>query len=198
MIKYNGVEGPVDWLSEKCSYRRSERYVSNHTKGIVLTGKIKWLKDNWPWLLPMAAISAFFPLTICILTTILSACFLVIKSSKIYRQTVKTVRNNDKVVELLGSPVQPGLLVMGNINRGVAGITVNLSVPFIGPHGHATAFVVAQKEDKEWRFITLQVQCREGGGNVDLLVASEVLSGVKKNQADTLCRDKETGSSISQ
>lgn len=139
-----------------------------HAKGWILVNKLRWFGKNWLWVLPMAAIASVFPLTICILTTVLLVCFLVIKSSNIYRQTVATVSNNDKVVELLGSPVKPGLLVMGNINRGATGTMVNLSVPFCGPHGRATAFVVAHKEDKNWRFTTLQVECQEGA-HVDLL-----------------------------
>lgn len=124
---------------------------------------------NWKWLLPLAVISAFFPITICVLTAVLITCFLVIKSSRVYRKTVATVEGNPEVISHLGSPVKPGLLVMGNISRMSTGTMVNLSVPISGPRGRATAFAVLRKEEERWRFTTLQVECREGGAHIDLL-----------------------------
>ncbi|MCB2183775.1 MAG: cytochrome c oxidase assembly factor 1 family protein [Desulfobulbaceae bacterium] len=117
----------------------------------------------------MTVISAFFPITLCVLATVLFVCFLVIRSSTIYKMSVAAVHENDKVTAQLGSPVQPGLLVMGNICSRSTGKMVNLSIPLSGPLGHATAFVVARRQDKKWKFTTLQVQCREAGAHIDLL-----------------------------
>jgi len=130
---------------------------------------LNWLKQNWKWLLPMAVISAFFPITIFALTSVLLTCLFCVKSSKIYRKTIITVQKNDRVLKLIGSPVKAGLLVMGNISRRTTETMVNMSIPLSGPDGQATVFAVAKRQKKEWCFTTLQVQCRKSGTHIDLL-----------------------------
>jgi hypothetical protein len=117
----------------------------------------------------MAALGIFVPVTTCILVTVLVFSFLAFRTSTIYKQTMAAVRKDERLIELIGSPVQPGLLVLGTFSRHAAGTMVNLTIPLYGPKGKATAFAVGSRTGKEWRFTTLQVQAKGRPDHIDLL-----------------------------
>jgi hypothetical protein len=128
-----------------------------------------WFKSNWKWFVPIAILSCFVPVTTGILTAILLTCFVAIRSSKIFKLTVATVQTDKQVIHLLGSPITPGLLVLGNISRRASGTMVNLTIPLSGPQGNATVFAVASKKDDQWIFSSLQLQCKDHGPRINLL-----------------------------
>jgi len=134
-----------------------------------MNARITWLRYNWKWLLPMAALGIFVPVTTCILVTVLLFSFLAFRTSTIYKQTMAAVRTDDRLIELIGSPVQPGILVLGTFSRHASGTMVNLTIPLYGPKGKATAFAVGSKTGGKWKFTTLQVQAKDRQDNIDLL-----------------------------
>jgi hypothetical protein len=79
------------------------------------------------------------------------------------------VRTDERIEQLLGASIQPGLFVLGTISRRVSGTMVNLTIPLYGSRGRATAFAVAKKNDKNWEFTTLQVQTRDQDRHINLL-----------------------------
>jgi len=130
---------------------------------------MQWFKSNWKWFVPMAILSGFVPVTTGIFTGILLTCFVVIRSSKIFKLTVATVQADKQVIEHLGLPINPGLLVLGNISRRASGTMVNLTIPLSGSQGNATVFAVASKKDNQWIFSSLQLQFPDHGPRIDLL-----------------------------
>jgi len=134
-----------------------------------MTAQLTWLKYNWKWALPMVALGIFVPVTSCVFGTIILISFLAVRTSKIYKQAMVAVRADDRMVELIGSPIQPGLFVLGTINRRASGTMVNLTIPLYGPKGKATAFAVAAKTEGKWNFSTLQVQAKSTQAHIDLL-----------------------------
>ncbi len=131
--------------------------------------QIIWLKYNWKWLLPMVVLGIFVPVTSCVFATVLLVSFLGVRTSKIYKQTMAAVRNDARSTRLTGTPMQPGIFVLGTFSRRASGSMVNLTVPLYGPKGKATAFAVAAKTDGEWQFTTLQVQASDGQEHINLL-----------------------------
>lgn len=129
-----------------------------------------WFKSNWKWFIPMAILSCFVPVTTAIFTAILLTCFVVIRTSKFFKLTVTTVQGDKRVIEHLGSPINPGLLVLGNISRRASGTMVNLTIPLSGSQGNATLFAVASKKDNQWIYSSLQIQCPDHGPRIDLLL----------------------------
>jgi hypothetical protein len=134
-----------------------------------MTALLTWLKYNWKWALPMAALGIFVPVTSCVLVTILLISFLLFRTSAIYKQALDAVRRDDQVIALVGAPVRPGLLVLGTFSRHTSGTMVNLTIPLYGPLGKATAFAGGAKRDGEWQFITLQVHAKGRRDSIDLL-----------------------------
>jgi hypothetical protein len=110
-----------------------------------------------------------FPATGSIVVAVLLVCLLVIKSSKVYRKTLRAVRDYDGTTDRLGTPVLPGLLVMGNMSRMPSGLMVSLTVPVFGPRDQATVFAVAHRKGGDWHFTTLQLQDRNSSVHIDLL-----------------------------
>lgn len=70
---------------------------------------------------------AVFPATGSIIVAVLLVCLLAIKSSKVYRKTLQAVQDYDGTTDRLGTPVLPGLLVMGNMSRMPSGLMVSLT-----------------------------------------------------------------------
>ncbi len=136
-----------------------------------MTAQLTWLKYNWKWALPMGALGIFVPVTSCVFVTILLISFLVVRTSTIYKKAMVAVRTDDRMVDLIGSPIQPGLFVLGTVSRRAAGTMVNITIPLYGPGGKATAFAVAAKTDGNWNFTTLQVQVKSRQAYIDLLKA---------------------------
>ena len=131
---------------------------------------MQWFTSNWKWFLPMAILSCFVPVTTGIFTAIILTCFVGIRSTKVYKLTVSTVKADQRAIELLGEPIKPGLLVLGNISRrGTAGTMINLKVPLSGSHATATVFAVANKKNNQWTFSSLQLQCSDNGPRIDFL-----------------------------
>ncbi len=134
-----------------------------------MTALLTWFKYNWKWALPMVALGIFVPVTSFIFVTIILISYLTVRTSTIYKQAMVAVRTDDRIVELIGSPIQPGLFVLGTISRRTSGTMVNLTIPLYGPEGKATAFAVAAKTEGNWDFTTLQVQVKSRQAHVDLL-----------------------------
>ena len=68
----------------------------------------------------------------------------------------------------LGTPVEAGWLVSGNIETSGGSGTTDLSIPLSGPEGSGTLFLEAEKSAGEWRFSYITLDLDEGG-EIDLL-----------------------------
>lgn len=133
-----------------------------------------WLKYNWKWAIPLVALGIFVPVTSCVFLTVLLVSFLGVRSLKVYKLTMTAVRADARPARLIGTPLQPGILVLGTYSRRVSGPMVNLTVPLYGPEGKATAFAVAAKTDGKWQFTTLQIQVKGQQEHIDLLKPEEL------------------------
>lgn len=127
-----------------------------------------WWSRNWKWFVPVG----------CLGTIILVAGFVAVimfivlgfmKSSDVYKEAVANAKANTSVIDVLGSPIEEGLFVSGNINVSGTSGRANLSIPISGPDGKATVFVVATREAGNWHFSTLVVEFKESGTQISLL-----------------------------
>ena len=93
--------------------------------------------------------------------------FSAIKSNYVYREAVRRAQSNPQVIARLGTPIETGWWVSGNVNiKGQSG-QAEISIPIHGPKANATIHADALKENSNWRYTRLVV---EGGGPpIDLL-----------------------------
>lgn len=80
------------------------------------------------------------------------------KSSPVYVEAMKAAQADPRVVEALGTPIQPGWFVSGSIEeQGISG-DANLTIPISGPHGSGTLYASAREGNGVWQFYTLAVK----------------------------------------
>jgi hypothetical protein len=93
--------------------------------------------------------------------------FSAIKSSYVYTEAVRRAQSNPQVIARLGTPIESGWWVSGNVNiKGQSG-NAEISIPIHGPKANATIHADATQENSNWKFTRLVV---EGGGPpIDLL-----------------------------
>ena len=113
----------------------------------------EWLLRNWKWVVPVLTLVVLlgFGLFMALILGVL-------KSSDAYRGAVERTRAAPEVIAALGTPIEPGFLVTGNIEvKGESG-TARLEIPVSGPKGAATIYVSATRSLGIWHFPGLIVE----------------------------------------
>lgn len=88
--------------------------------------------------------------------------FATMKQSDAYQNSLALVQKNPQVIEMLGSPIESGWLVSGNVNTSVGTGSAEISYSISGPKGSADVYVKATKVLDHWEFIDLFVQSQSG------------------------------------
>ena len=126
-----------------------------------------WFARNWKWFIPMGCLTAV-AVMVGFVVMIMFVVFGAIKSAEPYKVGVEKARANAAVTQALGTPIEEGMFVAGNINVSGPSGQANLSIPLSGPDGKGTLTVVAEKSGGQWTFSTLVLE-PEGGQSVNLL-----------------------------
>ncbi len=131
-----------------------------------------WWKRNWKWVVPVGCLT---PVLMCggFFVLIFSLVFGLLKSSDAYTDSLAAARSSTQLQAALGTPIEPGFLVMGDIevsgSEGFADITYNI----FGPNGEATMFVVAYRSAGQWTYETLVAEIETTGDQIDLLAGNQ-------------------------
>jgi Cytochrome oxidase complex assembly protein 1 len=91
-----------------------------------------------------------------------------IKSTDAYRGARARVESDPRVIEALGSPVEAGWWMSGNVRVENRRGSADFSFPVHGPKGRADVHVVATKEADRWNYSELTVT-PANGPPIDLL-----------------------------
>ena len=93
--------------------------------------------------------------------------FSVIKSNYVFTEAMRRAQANPQVTARLGTPIEAGWLISGNVSVKNETGEAHLSIPIHGPRGGAMLYVDAFKKTNNWSYTRLEV---EGGGPpIDLL-----------------------------
>lgn len=84
-----------------------------------------------------------------------------IKSSYVYSEAVRRAQSNPQVMARLGTPMETGWWVSGNVNIHNDSGHAQITIPIHGPKARATIHADAVEESNNWKFTRLVV---EGGG----------------------------------
>ncbi|MGH9669098.1 MAG: cytochrome c oxidase assembly factor Coa1 family protein [Terriglobales bacterium] len=126
-----------------------------------------WWSRNWKWFVPVGCLTLI--LLFCLfIGLIFSVVLTSMKSSDAYKQAVAKARANPTVVEKLGTPIEEGLFVTGNINVQNNSGDADLQIPISGPKGKAVIHAVARKSAGTWEYSRLTIAI-EGQPELDLL-----------------------------
>ncbi len=126
-----------------------------------------WWQRNWKWFVPvcLGSVVLFAGFIVLILTIV----FGMMKSSDAYKDALAMARANPYVQDALGSPIEEGLLVAGNINISGSSGYADLAIPVSGPDGSGTIYVVASKSAGQWTFLKLVVGIKATNERIDLI-----------------------------
>jgi hypothetical protein len=131
------------------------------------TSERTWWGRNWKWAVPVGCLT---PLLGCggTIGLIFVVVFGAIKSSDVYTEALAKAKADQRVVAVLGEPIEAGYMVSGNIEvNGPAG-KANLAIPISGPKKSGTLNVVATRNAGAWEYSTLQVAPGGSGDPIDL------------------------------
>ena len=78
-------------------------------------------------------------------------------------------KESQEVQQSIGTPIEEGVFVSGNISVSGPVGQANLSMPIQGPDGKATIYLVAEKTAGEWVFSTLVVEVSSSKERIDLI-----------------------------
>ena len=84
--------------------------------------------------------------------------FAIMKGNDAYKQTMAQVQSNSQVVEALGTPIQAGWFVTGNIKLNGSEGAAGISVPISGPKNSGTVTSRATKIAGVWDIHLLVVR----------------------------------------
>lgn len=130
-----------------------------------------WWGRNWKWIVPTGCLTM---LLVCggLVTLIFSIVLGSLKSSDVYKESVAKAQNNPPVIAALGTPVEPGFWVSGNMNVSGSGGNADLSIPISGPQGKGTIYVTATKSAGKWNYSTMVSEISSSGERINLLAGS--------------------------
>jgi hypothetical protein len=89
------------------------------------------------------------------------------KRSHVYREALSQAQNDPRVVAALGSPIEAGWWVKGNVHLDSNGGVADLTFPISGPKAKASEHAVATYDGSKWNYERLTVT-PDGGTPIDL------------------------------
>ncbi len=127
-----------------------------------------WWQRNWKWFVPVGCLGLLVLFT-GFIALIVSVVFGILKSSEVYQVALDAARSEPAVEMALGTPIEEGLFVMGNINVSGSSGNADLAIPISGPEDEGTIYAVAEKSAGQWAFSILEVEIKTTGERIDLL-----------------------------
>ena len=127
-----------------------------------------WFQRNWKWFVPVGC-GGIVAVIVAFVAVILMIIMGSIKTSDAFKMALATAAQDLRVQEKLGSPIEAGWFISGNIEVSGATGKANLSIPIHGPRGKGTLYADGTKAGGQWRFSTLAVEAESDGSRTDLL-----------------------------
>ena len=90
------------------------------------------------------------------------------RSSTPYKDAMQRAQTDPRVIEALGSPIEPGLFISGSINTQNQSGDADINIPVSGPKGKASIHVVGTKDSGRWTY-TRMIVTPAKGEPIDLL-----------------------------
>ena len=123
-----------------------------------------WLAKNWKWLVLVLATGCIaFPVGLVVMI------FGLIKNTSPYKVAVQEAATDQRIIELIGEPIEPGWWVSGSTETNGGKGSADLMIPISGPNGRMTIYVEAQKSAGVWRYQTIVAESEDSQQRINLL-----------------------------
>jgi len=95
------------------------------------------------------------------------------KQADVYKEALARAQSDPAVAQKLGSPIEPGMFVSGNINVNGPSGEAKLAIPIHGTKAKGTIYVEATKSAGKWNYALMQVAVDGEDTRIDLLQDSQ-------------------------
>lgn len=102
--------------------------------------------------------------TIALLVIVFNA----IKSTDLYKEAVRRATSDPRLVAQLGTPIEPGFFVSGNVSVSGSNGDGDIAFSVSGPKGKASVHAVAKRDSDGWHYSELTAKPNHGA-RIDLL-----------------------------
>ena len=127
-----------------------------------------WLAKNWKWLVLVLATGC-----IALPVGLVLMIFGLIKNTTPYKVAIQEAASDQRVIGLIGEPIEPGWWVSGSTETSGGKGSTDLMIPVSGPNGRMTIYVEAQKSAGAWSYETLIAESEDSKQRINLLPIDE-------------------------
>lgn len=120
-----------------------------------------WLQRHWKGLL-IAILGCVMAAVLALALAVVGLVMWSIRQSDVFRMALQRVRQDARVTQSLGTPIEPSWLVSGSMNIENDSGTANFSVGIHGPRQGGKLYLDARKRMGEWTFNSLTVKTAAG------------------------------------
>lgn len=126
-----------------------------------------WWGRNWTWAVPAGCLTLAF-LFVGAVATLLWLLVSGVQSTEVVQEALARARADDRIVEGLGDPIEPGWWISGSMEFSGGVGTADLTIPIAGPDGSGRLYVEASHEDGVWTYHRLDAKLESVPGRIDL------------------------------
>ena len=127
-----------------------------------------WWARNWKWFVPAGCLTLIL-LFVAFIVGIVMIIFGSMKQADVYKEAVARAQADPAVVQRLGSPIETGMFLSGNINVNGPSGDAKIAIPIHGPKAKGTVYVEATKRAGKWEYSLMQVAVEGEDTRIDLL-----------------------------
>ena len=127
-----------------------------------------WWKRNWKWVVPVGGCLTLIILFIVFIGSVIYGVSSAIESSEPYEYAIEQINQDEKMIELLGSPIEKVGMGQSNLSWTNGKKSAEMRIPIAGPKGEAVLYVKATGEGDAWNYEEIRVEMNEGE-DLDLL-----------------------------
>jgi hypothetical protein len=127
-----------------------------------------WWARHWKWLVPAGCLTGLAGVAGSI-ALIVGLVFGLLKSTTPYKEALAKAQRDPVVIGRLGTPIQGGFLVSGNVNLSGGTGEAQMAIPLQGSRGSGTLYVEARQRAGTWTYSTLTVRPDGPGEPISLL-----------------------------
>jgi Cytochrome oxidase complex assembly protein 1 len=131
-----------------------------------------WWSRNWKWFVPAGCLTVIL-LIAAFVGAIVLIVFGSMKQADVYKQAVAQAQSDPAVAQKLGSPIETGMFLSGNINVNGPSGEAKIEIPIHGPKAKGTIYVEATKSAGKWSYSLMQVAVEGEDTRIDLLHDSQ-------------------------
>ena len=130
--------------------------------------RASWWSRNWKWFVPVGCLTIML-LFVAFVGGLVMLVFGSMKQADVYKLALARAQSDPAVAQKLGSPIEPGTFLSGNINVNGPNGEAKIEIPVHGPKGKGTIYVQATKSAGKWTYSLMQVVVEGEDTRIDLL-----------------------------